>query len=78
MRQSLAPAPDRCLPAAACSDHEEADADRLGGETLGGPHLWCLVLFGKLPGACKKWKRLLNHARSANQLQDSVKTIRLC
>lgn len=39
MRQSLAPAPDRCLPIAACSDHEEADADRLGGETLGGPHL---------------------------------------
>lgn len=39
MRQSLAPAPDRCLPAAACSDQEDADADRLGGDTLAGPHL---------------------------------------
>lgn len=48
MRQSLAPAPDRCLPAAACNDQEDADADRLGGATLGGPHLWCLFWRCKL------------------------------
>lgn len=70
MRQSLAPAPDRCLPAAACSDQEDADADRLGGATLGGPHLWCLFWLCKL--ACKATVEFSSHAGSANGLQDSI------
>ena len=70
MRQSLAPAPDRCLPAAACSDQEEADADRLGDGMCGGPHLWCLVWLGEL--ACKTVLRRSSMLRLQTSLQDSV------